>query len=94
MEKRIITVQDLIDDRNVTKIQVNCDNEEDIFRFIEQFCYVKDKKTNIYKPIKLSNLQKEIIKYLNNNDNIGDERLGFVSSSRKGKRKRKNKCLG
>lgn len=49
--------------RNVTKIKENCDNEEDIFRFIEQFCYLKDKKDNIYKPIKLSNLQKEFINY-------------------------------
>ena len=60
MKKRIITLQDLIDDRKATKIKANYNNEEDIFRFIEQFCYIKDKKTNIYKPIKLSNLQKNL----------------------------------
>lgn len=49
--------------RNATKIKENCDNKEDIFRFIEQFCYLKDKKTNIYKPIKITNLQKEFINY-------------------------------
>jgi hypothetical protein len=62
MKKKIITLQDLIDDRNATKMKANCNNE-DIFRFIEQFCYIKDKKTNIYKPIKLSNLQKKFINY-------------------------------
>ncbi len=34
-----------------------------ITNFIEQFCYIKDKKTNVFKPIKLSNLQKEFINY-------------------------------
>ncbi len=63
MKKRIITLQDLIDNRNAIKIKANCNNEEDIFRFIEQFCYIKDKKTNIYKSIKLSNLQKKFINY-------------------------------
>lgn len=60
--------------RNVTKIKENCDNEEDIFRFIEQFCYIKDKKTNISKPIKLSNLQKEFINHLNNYGTISNQR--------------------
>ena len=41
------------------------DIKNNIFDFIEQFCYIKDKKSNIYKKIKLSNLQKEFINYLN-----------------------------
>lgn len=41
-------------------------NNINITNFIEQFCYIKDKKTNISKPIKLSNLQKEFINHLNN----------------------------
>lgn len=41
------------------------DIKNNIFDFIEQFCYIKDKKSNIYKTIKLSNLQKEFINYLN-----------------------------
>lgn len=44
-------------------------NAEDIKNnaviFIEQFCYIKDKKTNIYRPIKLSNSQKRVINRLN-----------------------------
>ena len=62
--------------RNVTKINENCDNEEDIFRFIEQFCLIKDKKTNNYKPIKLSNIQKEFINYINKNNH------GTISNQR------------
>lgn len=42
--------------------------KNNIANFIEQFCYIKDKKTNVSKPIKLSNLQKEFINYLNNHD--------------------------
>lgn len=42
--------------------------KNNIANFIEHFCYIKDKKTNIYKQIKLSNLQKEFINYLNNYD--------------------------
>lgn len=64
--------------RNVTKINENCDNEEDIFRFIEQFCYIKDKKTNIRKPIKLSTIQKEFINYLNNYGTVNDKRTFFT----------------
>lgn len=60
--------------RKCHKINENCYNEEDIFRFIEQFCYIKDKKTNIYKPIKLSNLQKEFINYLNNYGTVSNKR--------------------
>jgi hypothetical protein len=52
------------------------DNEEDIFRFIEQFCLIKDKKTNSYKPIKLSNIQKEFINYINKNNH------GTISNQR------------
>jgi hypothetical protein len=37
--------------------------KNNIANFIEQFCYIKDKKTNVSKPIKLSNLQKEFINY-------------------------------
>jgi hypothetical protein len=37
--------------------------KNNIANFIEQFCYIKDKKTNVFKPIKLSNLQKEFINY-------------------------------
>ena len=41
------------------------DIKNDVVIFIEQFCYIKDKKTNIYHPIKLSNLQKRVINHLN-----------------------------
>ena len=64
--------------RNVTKIKENCDNEEDVFRFIEQFCYIKDKKTNIRKPIKLSTIQKEFINYLKNYGTVSDKRTFFT----------------
>ena len=43
------------------------DIKNDVVSFIEQFCYIKDKKTNIYQPIKLSNLQKMFINHLNKN---------------------------
>lgn len=43
------------------------DIKNDVVSFIEQFCYIKDKKTNIYRPIKLSNLQKRVINRLNKN---------------------------
>lgn len=38
--------------------------KNNIINFIEQFCYIRDKRTNIIKRIKLTNLQKEFIKYI------------------------------
>ena len=65
-------------DRSVIKIKEICDTKEDVFRFIEQFCYIKDKKTNIRKPIKLSTIQKEFINYLNNYGTVSDKRTFFT----------------
>lgn len=48
--------------------------KNNITNFIEQFCYIKDKKTNISKPIKLSNIQKEFINHLNNYGKISNKR--------------------
>ena len=58
--------------------------KNNIANFIEQFCYIKDKKTNVSKPIKLSNLQKEFINYLNNYDAVSNKR-------KRNKRKRSNR---
>lgn len=58
--------------------------KNNITKFIEQFCYIKDKNTNVSKPIKLSNLQKEFINHLNN--------YGAVSNQRsRDKRRRSNR---
>lgn len=71
-------------------IEIDCmknirKEKNNIANFIEQFCYIKDKKTNIYKPIKLSNLQKKFINYINKNNH------GTVSNPRtRNKRKRSN----
>lgn len=43
------------------------DIKNNVVIFIEQFCYIKDKKTNTCQPIKLSNLQKRFINHLNKN---------------------------
>ena len=36
-------------------------NNIKIYDFIEQYCYIKDKKTSLSHPIKLSKTQKEFI---------------------------------
>jgi hypothetical protein len=75
--------------KNIMIIEINYmrntgKEKNNIANFIEQFCYIKDKKTNVFKPIKLSNLQKEFINYLNN--------YGTVSNKRsRNKRRRSNK---
>jgi hypothetical protein len=38
--------------------------ENDIIFFIEKYCYIKDKKTNECRRIKLSKAQKMFIKHL------------------------------
>lgn len=43
------------------------DIKNNVVLFMERFCYIKDKKINIYRPIKLSNLQKKFINHLNKN---------------------------
>lgn len=54
--------------RKLLKFDMNTENvKNNIGNFIEQFCYIKDKKTNIYRPITLSNLQKRFIDRLNKN---------------------------
>ena len=54
--------------RELLKFDMNTENvKNNIVDFIEQFCYIKVKKTNIYRPIKLSNLQKKFIERLNKN---------------------------
>lgn len=56
--------------KNIETLKTNINT----INFIEQFCYIKDKKTNVSKPIKLSNLQKEFINYLNNYGKINNQR--------------------
>lgn len=51
-------------------------------KFIEQFCYIKDKKTNVRKPIKLSKLQKKFINHLDRLKNKQLEVLGSNDSKR------------
>ncbi len=39
--------------------------KNDIIFFVERICYIRDKKTNKFRRIKLSKAQKRFIKHLN-----------------------------
>ena len=55
----------------LSELQKNHSRYYSVVTFMERFCYIKDKKTNICRPIKLSNLQKKFINHLLNKNTYG-----------------------